>query len=157
MSYVGLAWIKKRVASLIIAFSSMGEMEEALAAREVDLSEDEECFLEEPYVCGACGQRPPHDILRRAKGTLDGWPLVLLYPKGLALQLRAPERWRLRLQGSAFNAKLHTLVHSAICAMPMTVRRKRKNRASHSLSSTRNIWRATAAPTKHVTHPSPLA
>jgi len=49
MSHVALAWINKRVASPIIGFSSVERMDEALAARGKELSEEEEKYLEELY------------------------------------------------------------------------------------------------------------
>lgn len=50
MSHVALAWISKRVSSPIIGFSSVGRMDEALDARGKELSEEEQKYLEEPYV-----------------------------------------------------------------------------------------------------------
>jgi aryl-alcohol dehydrogenase-like predicted oxidoreductase len=50
MSHVALAWINKRVSSPIIGFSSVERMDEALEARGKELSEEEEKYLEEPYV-----------------------------------------------------------------------------------------------------------
>lgn len=49
MSQVALAWISQRVASPISSFSSVARMEEALAAGQVVLTEDEEKYLEELY------------------------------------------------------------------------------------------------------------
>lgn len=49
MSHVALAWINKRVSSPIIGFSSVDRMDEALAARGKELSEEEEQYLEELY------------------------------------------------------------------------------------------------------------
>ncbi|RYN43345.1 Aldo-keto reductase [Alternaria arborescens] len=49
MSHVALAWINKRVASPIIGFSSVDRMDEALAARGKELTEEEEKYLEELY------------------------------------------------------------------------------------------------------------
>lgn len=49
MSHVALAWINKRVSSPIIGFSSVERMDEALAARGKELSEEEEKYLEELY------------------------------------------------------------------------------------------------------------
>jgi aryl-alcohol dehydrogenase-like predicted oxidoreductase len=49
MSHVALAWINKRVASPIIGFSSTERMDEALAARGKQLTEEEEQYLEELY------------------------------------------------------------------------------------------------------------
>ncbi|KAK3725125.1 hypothetical protein LTR37_000636 [Vermiconidia calcicola] len=53
MSHVALAWINRRVSSPIIGFSSVGRMDEALEARGKVLSEEEEKYLEEPYVARA--------------------------------------------------------------------------------------------------------
>ncbi|KAK5168365.1 uncharacterized protein LTR77_006935 [Saxophila tyrrhenica] len=53
MSHVALAWINKRVASPIIGFSSVARMDEALDARGKVLTEEEEKYLEEPYVTRA--------------------------------------------------------------------------------------------------------
>jgi len=50
MSHVALAWINKRISSPIIGFSSVARMDEALAARGKTLTEDEEKYLEEPYL-----------------------------------------------------------------------------------------------------------
>ena len=50
MSHVALAWIIKRIASPIIGFSSIARMDEALEARGKGLSEEEEKWLEEPYL-----------------------------------------------------------------------------------------------------------
>lgn len=50
MSHVALAWINKRIASPIIGFSSVDRMDEALEARGKVLSEEEEKWLEEPYL-----------------------------------------------------------------------------------------------------------
>lgn len=49
MSQVTLAWTQKRVASPIIGFSSVQRLDEALAARGKELTEEEERYLEEPY------------------------------------------------------------------------------------------------------------
>jgi aryl-alcohol dehydrogenase-like predicted oxidoreductase len=49
MSQVALAWINQRVASPISSFSSVARMEEALAANQVVLTEEEEKYLEELY------------------------------------------------------------------------------------------------------------
>ena len=49
MSHVALAWINKRVSSPIIGFSSVDRMDEALAVRGKELSEEEEQYLEELY------------------------------------------------------------------------------------------------------------
>lgn len=50
MSHVALAWINKRISSPIIGFSSVERMDEALEARGKTLTEEEEKYLEEPYV-----------------------------------------------------------------------------------------------------------
>ncbi|KAM0723282.1 hypothetical protein Q7P37_001483 [Cladosporium fusiforme] len=50
MSHVALAWINKRVSAPIIGFSSVERMDEALDAREKTLTDEEEKYLEEPYV-----------------------------------------------------------------------------------------------------------
>ena len=50
MSQVAMAWIGKRVTSPIIGFSSVGRLEEAVAARGKVLTEEEERGLEEKYV-----------------------------------------------------------------------------------------------------------
>ena len=49
MSQVALAWISQRVASPISSFSSVVRMEEALAANQIVLTEEEEKYLEELY------------------------------------------------------------------------------------------------------------
>ncbi|KUJ07869.1 Aldo/keto reductase [Mollisia scopiformis] len=49
MSQVALAWINERVASPISSFSSVARMDEALAANQIVLTEDEEKYLEELY------------------------------------------------------------------------------------------------------------
>ncbi|KAE9369196.1 Aldo/keto reductase [Stipitochalara longipes BDJ] len=49
MSQVALAWINERVASPISSFSSVERMDEALAANEIKLTEEEENYLEELY------------------------------------------------------------------------------------------------------------
>lgn len=50
MSQISLAWISKRVTSPIVGFSSVKRIEEAIGARGLVLSEDEEGGLEEVYV-----------------------------------------------------------------------------------------------------------
>lgn len=50
MSHVCLAWLNKRVTSPIIGFSSVQRIDEALAARGKELTDDEERYLEELYV-----------------------------------------------------------------------------------------------------------
>ena len=56
MSDVSLAWIKTKVTSPVVGFSSIGRIDEALDVRSKDLSEEEVLYLEEPYiprqVCG---------------------------------------------------------------------------------------------------------
>lgn len=49
MSQIAIAWIRKRVTSPIIGFSSVERIDAALAANEVSLTEEEERYLEEPY------------------------------------------------------------------------------------------------------------
>ena len=49
MSQVALAWINERVASPISGFSTVERMDEALAANEIKLTEEEEKYLEELY------------------------------------------------------------------------------------------------------------
>lgn len=53
MSHVALAWVNKRVSSPIIGFSSVARMDEALEARGLELTAEEEKFLEEPYTARA--------------------------------------------------------------------------------------------------------
>jgi aryl-alcohol dehydrogenase-like predicted oxidoreductase len=53
MSHVALAWINKRVTSPIVGFSSVERMDEALDARGKVLTEEEEKYLEEPYLAQA--------------------------------------------------------------------------------------------------------
>ncbi|EME88000.1 uncharacterized protein MYCFIDRAFT_48222 [Pseudocercospora fijiensis CIRAD86] len=50
MAHIALAWINKRVSSPIIGFSSVDRIEEALAVRGKTLTEEEEKYLEEPYI-----------------------------------------------------------------------------------------------------------
>lgn len=50
MSQVTLAWMSKRVTVPIIGFSSEQRIDDALSARGKELSEEEEKYLEEPYV-----------------------------------------------------------------------------------------------------------
>lgn len=50
MSEVSLAWIKTKVTSPVVGFSSLKRIEEALAVREKDLDEEEVAFLEEAYI-----------------------------------------------------------------------------------------------------------
>lgn len=50
MSQVALAWANKRITSPIIGFSSTERMMEAVGARGLRLSEEEEKYLEEAYV-----------------------------------------------------------------------------------------------------------
>ncbi|PNS21505.1 Versiconal hemiacetal acetate reductase [Sphaceloma murrayae] len=49
MSQVALAWINKRVTSPIVGFSKAERIEEALDANKVELTEEEEKYLEELY------------------------------------------------------------------------------------------------------------
>lgn len=50
MSHVALAWLNRRVTAPIIGFSSIERMDELLAARGRELTNDEEDFLEELYI-----------------------------------------------------------------------------------------------------------
>lgn len=50
LSQVALAWENKRVSSPIIGFSSVERLEEALSVRGKVLTDEEEKYLEEPYV-----------------------------------------------------------------------------------------------------------
>jgi len=50
MSQVALAWINKRIASPIIGFSSVARIEEALDIQGKTLTDEEEKYLEEPYI-----------------------------------------------------------------------------------------------------------
>ncbi|KAK4496277.1 hypothetical protein PRZ48_012257 [Zasmidium cellare] len=50
MSQVALAWMNKRVTSPIVGFSKAERMDEALEGRGYVLTEEEEKYLEEPYV-----------------------------------------------------------------------------------------------------------
>jgi len=49
MTHVALAWLNKRVVSSIIGISSVERMDEALDANTVELSNEEEMYLESPY------------------------------------------------------------------------------------------------------------
>ncbi|SPN96479.1 probable aldo-keto reductase [Cephalotrichum gorgonifer] len=49
MAQVTLAWTNKRVTSPIIGFSSVERIDQALAARGLELTAEEEAYLEEPY------------------------------------------------------------------------------------------------------------
>ena len=49
MSHVALAWVNKRIASPIVGFSSPARIDESLAVRGKELTEEEEKYLEEPY------------------------------------------------------------------------------------------------------------
>jgi aryl-alcohol dehydrogenase-like predicted oxidoreductase len=49
ISHVALAWINKRVTSPIIGFSTAERMDEALGARGLTLTDEEEKYLEELY------------------------------------------------------------------------------------------------------------
>lgn len=48
-SHVNLAWLNRRVAAPIIGFSNIDRMDEALSARGLQLSQEEEDYLEEVY------------------------------------------------------------------------------------------------------------
>jgi len=50
LSQVALAWENKRVSSPIIGFSSVERLDEAISAKGKTLTEEEEKYLEEPYV-----------------------------------------------------------------------------------------------------------
>jgi aryl-alcohol dehydrogenase-like predicted oxidoreductase len=50
MSTVALVWINKRVSSPIVGFNSVERIDDALAARDKELTEEDEKYLEEPYV-----------------------------------------------------------------------------------------------------------
>ncbi|KAJ5240523.1 uncharacterized protein N7469_002114 [Penicillium citrinum] len=50
MAHVALAWINKRVTSPIIGCSSVGRLEQAIAAKGKRLSDEEDKYLEEPYL-----------------------------------------------------------------------------------------------------------
>lgn len=50
MSHVALAWLNRRVTAPIVGFSSVERMDEALAARDKELSKEEEDYVEEVYV-----------------------------------------------------------------------------------------------------------
>ena len=49
MSYVSLAWLNRRVTAPIVGFSSIGRIDEALAAKGKVLTADEEEYLEAVY------------------------------------------------------------------------------------------------------------
>ncbi|KAI8964089.1 Aldo/keto reductase [Daldinia sp. FL1419] len=49
MAHVALAWINKRVSSPIIGFSSIARIDEAIAAKDKVLTDEEEKYLEELY------------------------------------------------------------------------------------------------------------
>lgn len=49
MSHVALAWLNKRVVSPIVGLSSVERMDEILDARAVELSDEEETYLESAY------------------------------------------------------------------------------------------------------------
>jgi aryl-alcohol dehydrogenase-like predicted oxidoreductase len=49
MTQVTLAWTLKRVTSPIIGFSSVERIDDALAVRGKELTDEEMRFLEEPY------------------------------------------------------------------------------------------------------------
>lgn len=50
MSHVNVAWLNRRATALIIGCSTVERIDEALAGRVLELSEDEERFLEELYI-----------------------------------------------------------------------------------------------------------
>jgi aryl-alcohol dehydrogenase-like predicted oxidoreductase len=49
MSQIALAWINENISSPIIGFSSVERMDEALAVKDITLTEDERKYLEEQY------------------------------------------------------------------------------------------------------------
>ncbi|KAJ5815440.1 aldo-keto reductase [Penicillium riverlandense] len=55
MSQVALAWINRRVASPIVGFSSVERIDQASSYEDRLLTEDEERYLEEPYLPKAVG------------------------------------------------------------------------------------------------------
>ncbi|KAK8045046.1 Aldo/keto reductase [Apiospora rasikravindrae] len=50
MSQVALAWLNKRVSAAIVGANSIKRMDEVLGAREVVLTDEEDAWLEEPYM-----------------------------------------------------------------------------------------------------------
>ncbi|KAI1176389.1 Aldo/keto reductase [Nemania sp. FL0916] len=50
MCQIALAWLNKRVTSVVVGINSISRMEEVLGARRLELSKEEEAFLESPYV-----------------------------------------------------------------------------------------------------------
>lgn len=50
MSQVALAWINKRISSPIIGFSSIERIDEAIDVRGKTLTDEEEKYLEAPYI-----------------------------------------------------------------------------------------------------------
>lgn len=50
MAHVALAWLNRRVTAPIIGFSSADRIDETLAAKGKELTEEEERYLEEAYV-----------------------------------------------------------------------------------------------------------
>lgn len=53
MTDVALAWLNQRVTAPVIGFTSVKRIEEALQARGKILTEEEEAYLEEPYMAKA--------------------------------------------------------------------------------------------------------
>lgn len=49
MSHVALAWLNRRVTAPIIGFGSIERIDEALAARDKELTDEEERYLQEAY------------------------------------------------------------------------------------------------------------
>ncbi|KAL3484369.1 NADP-dependent oxidoreductase domain-containing protein [Aspergillus germanicus] len=49
MTEVSLAWLNRRATAPVLGFTSAARIDEALAAREKVLTDEEEAFLEEPY------------------------------------------------------------------------------------------------------------
>ncbi|KAI0193943.1 NADP-dependent oxidoreductase domain-containing protein [Xylaria flabelliformis] len=50
MCQVALAWLNKRVTSVVVGINSISRMEEVLGARKLKLTKEEEAYLESPYV-----------------------------------------------------------------------------------------------------------
>ncbi|KAG0647321.1 Aldo-keto reductase dtxS3 [Hyphodiscus hymeniophilus] len=53
MTHVTLAWLSKRVVSPVIGFSSVQRLDEAVSATGKSLTDDEEAYLQQPYVSKA--------------------------------------------------------------------------------------------------------
>lgn len=50
MCQVALAWLNKRVTSVVVGINSISRMEEVLSTRKLELTKEEEAYLESPYV-----------------------------------------------------------------------------------------------------------